>query len=180
MVMPMKNKKNTKKTLVISFLTFVFIAALFGILIKTGVIFKTSKKTPVASGPTAEQQKESNQAAADEKKQLIEDQKPGTDTAQGSTDQVKTVDLSAKQETNGNVTVFTTLHGYSSGTCSLKVTNGSKTVNQTASVIYQPEFSSCAGFSVPISSLDKGTWAITLTVTSEGQPKTKSISFEVM
>jgi hypothetical protein len=176
----MKNKKNPKKNLRAAVFALVVVGAIVGLLTVTGVIFKTTKKPPLTSGPTPEQKKESDQAAANAKQQLIESQKQGPSTTPDTTPPKTSVDLSAKQETNGNVTVFTTLHGYSSGTCDLKVTNGAKIISQSATVIYQPDFSTCAGFSVPISSLDKGTWNINLTVTAGGQSKSNSISFEVM
>jgi hypothetical protein len=71
------------------------------------------------------------------------------------------------------------LYGYSSGSCQLQVTNGDQTESQSAEVIYQSQYSTCAGFSVPTGKLGAGTWNIKLTTTSEGLVKTKSISFKV-
>ena len=174
-----KNKNNHKKIIIV-LVAVLACLGLFGVLVKTGVILKTSENPTGTAGPTPEQQKQSAEAAADAKQQLIEGQKPGTNTSTDNTSQVTTVDLSAKQEATSSVTVFTTLHGYSSGTCDLKVTNGGKETSLTANVIYQEEFSSCAGFSVPIAPLGKGTWSIKLTVTFEGKTQSKTISFEVI
>ena len=142
-------------------------------------IFKSSA-TPVSlsDGPTDEQRQQEAKAAANTKKQLIDSQKdgPGSNTPASDSTQSSTVDLSAKQESNNTVTVFTKLAGYSSGSCVLVLTNGSKSTTQTAAIIYQPEFSSCAGFSVPIDLLGKGDWSLTLTVTSNGTSESKTIS----
>jgi hypothetical protein len=98
-------------------------------------------------------------------------------TSQPSDD--TSISLSARQESNNSVTVVTKLYGYSSGSCQLQVTNGDQTESQSAEVIYQSQYSTCAGFSVPTGKLGAGTWNIKLTTTSEGLVKTKSISFKV-
>ena len=72
------------------------------------------------------------------------------------------ISLSAKQEANGSVTVTTKLPSVSSGTCTLSEINGTKTSSQSAPIIYQPEFSTCAGFSIPQSTLGSGIWKIDL------------------
>lgn len=83
-------------------------------------------------------------------------------------------------EGNGSVTILTQMQNVNSGTCTLKVTNGTKSNTQTAEVIYQPQFSSCAGFTVPVGSLGTGNWSIQLTVqTDSGSTLSKTISTEV-
>jgi hypothetical protein len=143
-------------------------------------------------------QKQEAKLNADNKKSLIEDggganadngspktsgsENPGNNNAATPTDtqnQSTSIQLSARQEANGSVTVFTKLYGYSAGTCRLEVTNGQATQTQTAEIIYQSQFSTCAGFSVPSDKLGAGTWDIKLTATSEESVKTKSIAFKV-
>lgn len=80
---------------------------------------------------------------------------------------------------NDQVIITTKLAGYSDGTCSLTASNGSKTTTQTADVIYAPNFSTCAGFSVPISTLGSGTWTITLNIASGGGTTSKTTLYEV-
>ena len=46
-----------------------------------------------------------------------------------------------------------------------EVTVNGKKYSQEAEIIYQPEYSTCAGFSVPISSVGNGSWDISLSVT---------------
>ncbi len=91
----------------------------------------------------------------------------------------KNIELTARQEANSTVTVFTKLLNYSEGSCQLQVVNGTKTATQNAAIVYQREFSSCAGFSVPIDPLGKGTWTIRLTTNSAGTSDTKIIALEI-
>lgn len=77
------------------------------------------------------------------------------------------------------VVITTKLVGYSDGTCNVTITNGDKSTTQTAKVIYAPDFSTCAGFSVPVSSLGDGTWKITLSVSSGGNDTSKTVTYEV-
>lgn len=76
-----------------------------------------------------------------------------------------TIDLTATQQ-QSDVVVITKLtgSGYSQGTCTLTATNGSKSVSKTADIIYQPEYSTCAGYTIPTSSLGAGTWKLSLKV----------------
>ena len=75
--------------------------------------------------------------------------------------------------------VYTKLAHASSGTCSLRIRNGEREQQQTAAIIYQPEFSSCTGFSVPVAPLGQGQWQIELTVTTDGATLTKTITHKV-
>lgn len=70
------------------------------------------------------------------------------------------------------VVVSTKLGTVPDGTCTLTVTNGEKQNTQTADVIYQPTYSMCAGFSVPISKLGSGTWNMALKVDTRGRQLT--------
>lgn len=134
------------------------------------------------------EQKQSSQINADNKKQFIENgsstssKQPDADNSTSSTPPTNndsSIVLSARQESNNTVTIFSKLYGYSSGSCQLKIANGAKTYSQTAEIIYQDQFSTCAGFSIPVSKLGKGTWSIKLTTTSGGTVKSRVISFEV-
>ena len=88
--------------------------------------------------------------------------------------------IELRAETAGQaVTVYTKLAHASSGTCSLRIRNGEREQQQTAAIIYQPEFSSCAGFSVPVSPLGQGQWQIELTITTDGATLTKTITHKV-
>lgn len=78
--------------------------------------------------------------------------------------------LKAAQGSSGDLVIQTALHGISSGTCSLVLTNGSHRINRSADVLYQPSFSTCTGFDIPASSFPVGgTWNMSLSVISSGQ-----------
>ncbi len=93
----------------------------------------------------------------------------------------KHIDLSAEQ--SGETVVVTTKlreQGFSSGQCVLTVTSGGQRSEQHAAIIYQPEYSTCAGFSLPARSLPKGTWHISLAVTPlGGKALTKTLDKEI-
>ncbi len=78
-----------------------------------------------------------------------------------------TITLSA-EKTGSDVVISTKLIGYAAGTCDVSISNSTKTYQNTADILYQPEYSTCAGFTVPYSQLGSGNWKITLTVTPDG------------
>lgn len=80
-----------------------------------------------------------------------------------------------------NVVISIKLSGYSDGSCALTVTNASsgKSSTKNANVIYAPDFSTCAGFTIPTSTLGAGSWSISLDVTSGGITNNKLSSLVV-
>ncbi|QQS17665.1 hypothetical protein IPL44_01315 [Candidatus Saccharibacteria bacterium] len=75
--------------------------------------------------------------------------------------------INYKSVVDGNLTLRVTIdQSLTSGTCSLKLTSAGKTVTRSASIITNPSSSTCEGFSVPVSELSSGQWAIEITVTS--------------
>lgn len=129
---------------------------------------------------TQEQQNSNNQS----KEVLIESSAGNkdnsiTDTAGGDdTNSQKSIIMTTEQNDNGTLTVFTKLYGYSDGVCTLTIYNGHSS-SQTANVIFQPEYSTCAGFSVNIAEIGPGPWTMSLSVNSGGQSTTKQISVEI-
>lgn len=179
--------KSSKKVLisVIVALLVIFAAGIF-ILQKTGIIDLFN--TGTHSGPTPQQKAEQSKTDAKQKSTYLNNsktEKDGTNTSQAKPAPVPTdtssIQLSAKQQ--GSTVVVTTKltgQGYSSGSCKLTATQGVSTNSQTADIIYQPEYSTCAGFSVPVSTLGSGTWQINLSVTPlNGETLTKSTSLLV-
>lgn len=123
----------------------------------------------------------SQKADSDTKKNYIENQtdKGGETSTSPLTHSGGDVIVTTKQDSPDTVTVFTKLSGYSDGECKLDVSNNSMSYSKTANVIFQPEYSTCAGFTIPISELSNGTWSISLAVTSSGSTITKQLSVEV-
>lgn len=80
---------------------------------------------------------------------------------------------------NDQVVLRIKLKGYSDGSCALTITNDAKSTSQTAQVVYAPDFSTCAGFSIPVSTLGSGNWNISLAVTSGGITTNQSSAYTV-
>ena len=155
-----------------------------------GVILYASEKlsiTDFIKMPQAEkqssasEQKKAEEKAANEAKQAFLDSavEPTTNqpTTQTQAEETVNLTLSAAQE-GDTVTILTKVFGLSSGECMLKIQNGNLNTSQKAQLIYQPEFSSCAGFSLKNSVLGFGKWQITVEVIG---PETisRTISLEV-
>ena len=87
--------------------------------------------------------------------------------------------LTLSQPNATDVVVSTKLNGYSDGTCKLTASNAGKTTTQSAPVYYERAFSTCAGFTIPVSSIGTGTWSISLDVISGGVTSTQVTAFEV-
>ncbi len=163
----------------------VLIIAALAILEKTGVtnfIHANSNGSSEISGPSKAEEAQQTKDSASQKQQYLDGTKSdpvasGSNTSSASS--ATSLTLSASQD-NNTVTVLTKIQGVSEGTCSLTITNGTNVSSQTAQIIYQPEFSSCAGFSVITSTLGKGSWNISLSVNSAGgSTLTKSLVLEV-
>lgn len=88
------------------------------------------------------------------------------------------VQLFLRQDGN-NVVATTKLYHISSGECSLEVNNRDKLIELRAQVIFQQEFSTCAGFSIPVSSLGAGAWSVTLNAISNNTTYTSQSTLEI-
>lgn len=100
---------------------------------------------------------------------------PGDKTSDGITTQpAKPTPSTAEmnsifQSANGELVVQTKVIGVSTGTCNLSVTVGAQTVQKSAPIIYQAEYSTCAGFSIPVSELTAGSATLRLSVVSDNK-----------
>jgi hypothetical protein len=125
------------------------------------------KSSAATTGPTNEEQATRAKTDAESKQQYLDKATAQNQIQTTQPDVVSTtLNLTATQSDN-RVTVLTKIHGVSAGSCTLAVANSSKTTEQTVQIIYQPEFSSCAGFSLPVSAVGTGTWNITVKITSD-------------
>jgi hypothetical protein len=170
-----------KKKIIITIVVVGLLTGLFGILEKLNITDIIHSGTDTTDTSLTAEQKQAAKLDADNKKNLIDTTKPGstTNNNSGTANSTPSLDLSARSESNGTVTVFTKLYNISNGVCELTATNGSTQKSLSANVIYQPEYSSCAGFSLPINDLGVGTWTIALTVKSNGHSYAKNINYEV-
>lgn len=125
------------------------------------------------NGPTKQQLAQEAKQNSETKKQAIEHPTQGQPAP--APDQANFV-ITASKGPGGTETITAALGAVADGTCTLDITNGDKHTSQTADVIYQPQSSSCAGFSVPISDLGTGSWRITLSVASNGTTTSKTVT----
>ena len=193
--MPSTVKKNSHnrrfkplKALIVILLVVVVASGALLVLEKTGTTDFIKEQTPAnASGPSKEQQAEQAQGDAKTKQDYLDsvtkstDSNGGDDTSTTNTEtatEPSSLSISASQ--NGNTaTILTQIHGVAAGSCKLTATNGSYSTTQTAQIIFQPEFSSCAGFSIPVNTLGTGSWNIVVAVTPHsGDALSKSTTLE--
>ncbi len=177
----MKSIKHTsqKKTILTVLIIAVAVLLIAGVTYAVNPSIFNSKDEQ--SGPTEEQSEEQKKTESDAKKEFIESTKnedlPGTNPSTPNSSDSITV--SAKQDA-GTVTVTSKLSGYSAGSCRLEIKNGTNSLSENAEIIYQPEYSTCAGFSIVKSRLGAGTWDITLYVTPDGGSElSKNIKYAV-
>jgi len=163
-------KTSGKKLWLLILATVLLVLLVAAVLEKTGRInlFGSSASDTSAKGPTPEQKAEEDKTNEDAKQEYLDDTyRDKDDTPVATMPEDATVSIATSQE-GSSVTVLTKIQSVAEGTCTLTITNGAKSVTQEAGVIYQPEFSSCAGFGVPVSTLGSGMWNITLTVVPTG------------
>jgi len=78
-----------------------------------------------------------------------------------------TVTITAANQNGSLVNIRSLVNTVSStGNCSLSITSGSSKITKTSGLQALAESSTCQGFDIPVSSLPKGTWHITLSVTA--------------
>lgn len=133
------------------------------------------------STPTPEQILAEKRTDAATKQEYIENSGKGSVNPVTVTPPTSPSSLVLNALTSGDDVVITSkVTDYPNGTCSLTITNGEKTRSYSAPVLYQPEYSSCQGFSIPKTDLGSGTWSFTLTITSSsGASVTSTTSLEV-
>lgn len=167
-----KNPGNHKKRTISTLLALTLLIAYVG----TFAWYSLNKDKPKTSsnGPTNAEQAQQAKLDAQQKQSYLDETAGKDQGALASGDQgatstnstPATLSVSATQDSN-SVTVLTQIHNIASGECKLTATRGTSNISRTASVIYQPQFSSCAGFSVPVADMGSGSWQITVVVTSD-------------
>lgn len=167
-----KKSRNYAKPLLA--LVVVVALVLFGLKLWHDHRSTTPAKT---SGPTVQQK--AQQKTAEENQKLQETQTPKNTTPPNTGLTASNITLTTERASDGSLTVFTKLTNITDGTCQLIVTNGAASSTLNASIIYQPEYSSCAGFSVPTTDLGTGNWHIALTVTTSSGQASNSINVAV-
>lgn len=181
-------KKTPRKKKLILWII-VVIVSLFGVLIyleksRTTDLVKNPFSSP--TGPTKEQKAQEQKVNSDAKGGFLDsqyssnpEQTPTNTPSSTPVQSTSNLELNAHQE-GPNVVTTAKITGVVGGNCVLTVNNLGRTYSQTAEVIYQPEYSSCAGFGIPVSSVGVGTWSISLQVNGPGgSTVNKQINLEV-
>lgn len=188
MVHNQTKKRNIKKLLVLVIAVLLLAILTLTILEKKDFTHFFANDSSATRGPSKEQEVEQKKAETAQKSEYLDKvynqdgtkEKTNTETADATSSAAPsaTLELNAKQE-DSSVTVLTKMQNVASGTCALTVNNGSNTVTQNAKIIYQPEFSSCAGFSIPIAGTGPGTWAIKILATTNNGSIEQATTIEV-
>ena len=151
---------------------------IYAIVITAAIILYSLEKrrvTDVVKDPFYTDTSDTSKADNSKKQEFIENTPAATNPEPISSDQIT---LTAEQSGN-KITVLTKLANLPGGVCKLTITNGNVSVLKQADVIYQPQFSSCAGFTIPIAEVGGGNWSIKLAVTHESTSLEKTITVEV-
>ncbi len=156
-------KKNKKNKVV---LTTALIALLVVISAAGIYMFIASRQSPATPSTQLDSEQRSN---LEQKKEFLDKQQnngkqPPQTTTQQPPKQSKAQGTLTAQQTRDSVTITSQLTAASEGTCALHIQNGTQTYTNTAPVLYQDSFSTCEGFTVPISELGGGTWLISIDV----------------
>ncbi len=169
--MRIQRKKSPKKALVI--------AGVIVLIVGGGVYTYYATRTS-DNKPSLETTNSDNSKTNDEDADKTDDETTQVDSGENEKDIPKQYEdsntntdgsltgvINYKSVIDGNLTLRVTIdQSLTSGTCSLKLTSAGKTVTRSAPVVTNPSSSTCEGFSVPVSELSSGQWAIEITVTS--------------
>ena len=179
--MNIKKKKDTnlrKALLVVAVIVVLILVGLFYFLYLKPT---NSNDNSGLTAPTEEQIKEQQKTDAENKGNFIEN-KDGQQVNEVTVDPTTSdnpIDLSTAQS-GASVNVFTKLYNFPDGRCSLVVQNNGASRTYSADILYGEEYSTCTGFSIPVSDLGPGSWKFTLTATtSDNKEATESASLEV-
>lgn len=181
-------KKQSKKWFALSLIGAVI---LVGGVAAALYITRPQQPTPGSQMPTGKPQNNTprtdtpgdNKSNTDDKQKFLDEQAEKEKNNGGSTPPVEqhpqippSITLSAKTDKD-TVIITTNLSSTPSGSCKLTITGGTTPVTKTAQVIYNPEFSTCAGFSVAKHEVNAPQWTIKLDVSSPDGTQTKTITY---
>ena len=165
----MKNSSNSKKTklhfLVVIIVFFAISAVYFFVRYNNNRIANEKTQETTVSAPESINLKPATQ----EDKQEVEANKtvdPKTEqpsNAETVTSSKRVEISSVSIDSEKNVVVQTKLYGTGWQTCSLTMRQATKQASETVDTLYQADFSTCLGFSVPFEKLgSSGEWTIDL------------------
>lgn len=174
----MKTKRHTKNNPLRILLIAVSVIVVLGIGVGAYVSFMGSKDTP--EPPVTQQNTDATEQSIQDKSNLRDKEEAQQNQTQSSesTTQAAIDDITATTN-DAQVIVQTKLIGVDRGTCTLTVTSSSQKIKKEASIIYNPSYSTCAGFTIQKSELPAGTWTLTVDIDAPTSTVTKSLTLEV-
>jgi TPP-dependent trihydroxycyclohexane-1,2-dione (THcHDO) dehydratase len=170
-----------KKSLLLVFITILAIAIFGSVAV---LAYQIQTQTGFFESADTKETKKQQEANDTGKKEFIEGtNKDGSAPKDNvETEPTKTdIIITANNEQNGSITIISNLGSLPDGECNLTITHISESITKTAPVIYQPEYSSCAGFTISAtekSQLTVGTWTIVLSAVSNSITYKSELSFE--
>lgn len=172
------NKSNKKK---------IAIAILSLLLLSSGVVLafymsRTQDRTESIDTSTKEEatSEETSRQDAIDKQEFLEKEAANNDE-QYQPAKIENSDLTVSAEESGSsLVILTSIKKFSgTGSCTVRLSRGASVITKTTEVLYQREASSCAGFSIPLSDLELGTWNIDLTISTQSSNLSKSITYTI-
>lgn len=181
--MNITRSKKRKSIAILSLVATVFIAIVgFFYYLNTHHTDIGTSDTQTTSTQVTNKSEETPQEKQDylDKSEKLNDNDDTVDNAQNpqNTTHVSKITLDASTSAD-KIILITNLSSITSGTCNLYISNGGKNISRSAEVIFAPEHSSCAGFSIAKSELGSGNWLIDLEVTSGSGSYTTSKEYTV-
>lgn len=158
-------QKRYRRVLLVAFALLLISALSLFVLEKTHItdFFKTKKQADT-NQPTASELKQQKVVNNNDKQKFIEGAASPTPSDTNTQPISSKVEVTAAMGQNNTVTVYSKIYDATATKCTLEVSNGDKKFTKEVTVIFQPDYSICAGFSVPVSELGNGNWEIKLSV----------------
>lgn len=141
-----------------------------------------SNNGPTSSSASDKEKDSQKKQEAIHKQEFLDSESKDGEVAPPSQHQITDESISLdKYESSTSLSIVTKITGFSGeGSCKITLSSSGKdTIYESAKILYQPEFSSCEGFSIPKSKLSAGDWLINLTLTINGTDFNKTTSHSI-
>ena len=139
------------------------------ILNRTGIIERTPSDS--LSKELIKQADEEAETTDSEQRGEDENNEPGQVSGSGT---LQAPTISTLEQSGDNLVVRTVINNVKSGSCSLKLTKGTTTIEKQAAIGLVTSYYTCQGFDVPISEMSLGTWSASVSISSDGETVTSA------
>ena len=161
-----------KQKLILPLLILLALVCLGGyyLLQRNGIINRTPSDS--LSKELIKQADEEAETTDSEQRGENEDTEPGEPSTSGKL-QAPTI---STLEQSGDILIVRTVinNNVTSGSCSLKLTKGTATIDKQAAIGLVTSYYTCQGFDVPTSELSPGTWSASVSISSDGETATST------